>query len=673
MRSLLLIALLLLVFELNAQEEEETILEERIEWISQELEGEDLDLTTLTELYRKRIRNPLDLNSFRLDDMAQLYLLNPDEIRAIIWYRETYGGFETIFELKAVQGLSLQKAKLIAPFVGLNLPQASGYRKKSLKYARHQLIARTTRVLEEKLGYSNGVYAGDPNRMYLRYRLRKSDFLSIGFTAEKDPGEAFGSKGFDFNSAHLMIENIGPVKRFIVGDYQAQFGQALNLWSGFGFRKSPMQVLQTQRFARGLLPYTSTDENNFLRGAAVEFEWKSVQLHAFYSRKKIDGNISSADNLSENVLGFSSIQSSGLHRTEGEIEDKDAIGEEIAGAVVEFNAANFQIGVVNYMSRYDAEFDRDLSLYNQFDFDSSFNFVSGLYYRAALGKVQIYGEGSRSINGGLAMVQGILLPLHERFRLNYYFRHFETDYQNLLSNALSEKSRISNESGHYFGIEILPVSGVRIQAFADLYEFPWLLYRIDAPSDGAEFSLMTEWQVSRKLKAIALYRYEEKSENSSVADENIRPVVDESLHQLRLQVHLEINENWSLRNRLSFRGYGKDVGNSEGTSFYQDIYYQSSNAKWGAKFRYALFNTDGYDSRIYTYEHDLLYQFSVPAYDGVGYKSYLLLRWLPSKNIRWEVKLSRLGRRDVRELGSGNETIALPRRTEIKTQLILSL
>jgi hypothetical protein len=40
-----------------------------------------------------------------------------------------------------------------------------------------------------------------------------------------------------------------------------------------------------------------------------------------------------------------------------------------------------------------------------------------------------------------------------------------------------------------------------------------------------------------------------------------------------------------------------------------------------------LFNTDDWDSRIYTYENDLLYSFSIPSLAGRGSRSYIMLKY----------------------------------------------
>ena len=58
----------------------------------------------------------------------------------------------------------------------------------------------------------------------------------------------------------------------------------------------------------------------------------------------------------------------------------------------------------------------------------------------------------------------------------------------------------------------------------------------------------------------------------------------------------------------------------------QDINYTYRKIPLTIWFRYCLFNTDSWDSRIYTYENDLLYSFSIPAFSGEGSRSYIMAK-----------------------------------------------
>jgi len=43
--------------------------------------------------------------------------------------------------------------------------------------------------------------------------------------------------------------------------------------------------------------------------------------------------------------------------------------------------------------------------------------------------------------------------------------------------------------------------------------------------------------------------------------------------------------------------------------------------------RYVLFDTDSYDTRIYSYENNALYVFAVPAYFYQGSRAYAMIRY----------------------------------------------
>ena len=66
---------------------------------------------------------------------------------------------------------------------------------------------------------------------------------------------------------------------------------------------------------------------------------------------------------------------------------------------------------------------------------------------------------------------------------------------------------------------------------------------------------------------------------------------------------------------------------SRGFNLCQDINYIFRKIPVTVWFRFCLFSTDDWASRIYTYENDLLYSFSVPALAGSGSRSYLMVKW----------------------------------------------
>ena len=117
---------------------------------------------------------------------------------------------------------------------------------------------------------------------------RSSDKLQFGITMEKDAGEPFFRKGnkygFDFYSAHIFLQNVSVFKAIAVGDYQLSFGQGLAMNTGFAMMK-PQNSVSIYKHASGLRPYSSANENNYMRGIATTINCKVLDLTLFYSYK----------------------------------------------------------------------------------------------------------------------------------------------------------------------------------------------------------------------------------------------------------------------------------------------------------------------------------------------------------------------------------------------------
>ncbi|MEM9024527.1 MAG: hypothetical protein AAGB22_12345, partial [Bacteroidota bacterium] len=356
---------LLLAGHVHAQrsgsQQREQIIEQRIELIAESLEAEEIDFTTLFDELNTFYEHPINLNRTTQDELERLRLLSDFQILSLMDHIDQTGKLVNIYELQAIRGFDRESIRLILPFVKVS--EASSNARITLSDLRkdgdHMLMLRYIRLLEEVEGASpiedsllaenpNRRFLGSEDRLYARYRFTYLNRISVGFTAEKDAGEEFfsgtQSGGFDFYSGHVFVRDFGFVKQLALGDYQIQLGQGLTFWSGLGFGKSS-DVLNIKRNAPVIKPYTSVDENRFLRGGATTVGWKNWELTGFYSNRQIDANIIEADtNENEPALVVSSFQSSGLHRTPGEVLDKDAIEETNYGMHLAYNTRRLTVG-----------------------------------------------------------------------------------------------------------------------------------------------------------------------------------------------------------------------------------------------------------------------------------------------------------------------------------------
>ena len=85
--------------------------------------------------------------------------------------------------------------------------------------------------------------------------------------------------------------------------------------------------------------------------------------------------------------------------------------------------------------------------------------------------------------------------------------------------------------------------------------------------------------------------------------------------------------------------------------------------------RYALFDTDDYDTRQYVFEQDVLYAFSVPALYGRGTRAYLLAQIQATRHLTLWLRYADTHYRHQNTIGSGLDEIQGNARNEVKAQM----
>ena len=139
-------------------------------------------------------------------------------------------------------------------------------------------------------------------------------------------------------------------------------------------------------------------------------------------------------------------------------------------------------------------------------------------------------------------------------------------------------------------------------------------------------------------------------------------------HRVRIQFNNIVSKSLELRNRLEFSFFSDINGTSNGVLFYQDVIFKPFGSSFSMTGRVAIFDTDNFDSRIFAYENDLLYEFSIPSYRDRGIRYYINLRQNILRNLTAEFRIARTYL-DRGTHGSGNEAIEGQYRTEVKAQL----
>lgn len=630
----------------------------------------------LVEWLTERIEDPLDLNTASVEALARLPSLTPVVAERIVQRRATVGPYTVRSELLDIEGLSDLAYRSARPFLTVPAPQEDP--DSAWSPFRGRLVQRVTRRIDVGRGYATDstrtTYAGSPSRVYTRLQVRSPDRLHLNVTMEKDPGEAFAwqpdasTYGFDHVSAHATMQNLGPITTLVVGDYSAAFGQGVALWRSFSFSKGRDVISPIVRHGGGLSSYGSTEENRFFRGVGASVRLHNrVSLTVFGSSRSLDATRTDGE---PSRSAVTSLSTSGLHRTPTERKQKDAVRETLIGGALEWTGPGLHMGIAGLQGRFDLPLDPTGAPHRRFDFTGQRHDVITAYANATMGAVHAFGEGARDEAtwagiGGLLIDQGTAAAVVS-------LRRFPHHFTALHGRAFGERGDPpQNESGVYLGLRVHPAPSWQVSGYVDQYMFPWLQFATPRPSSGRDMRLLVEHAPRSWLDYYVQVRSETREEGVIIDQpggrkvEGLRPATRRSL-----RLHGEYAFSPRLRFRMRVEGvrHTQAEARRSGVLLYQGARWRP--VSWlRLDTRWALFDTDGFATRIYAYEHDLLYTFSIPVFSSRGARHYVLLRMQPTRRLDIELKYGATRYRDVASVGSGLDEVRGQRIREVRAQV----
>ena len=699
------------------------LLIEQVERLAEDSD-EDIDYEDLLENYIFFSENPVNLNSEEVMQLVELRLLTVFQFEELQKYRRYYGDFLFLDELEMVEGFDEPTIAIIRPVVCIEKDQSKDKitLNKMARYGKHQIVGRYEQILEKQQGYlpiddstllakPNSRYLGSPQKYQLKYTYNYRNKVRAGFVLEKDAGEMFftdkvsdtiqkllGSqyhRGFDFVGFHLYAKDLGIVKAAVLGDYQLAFGQGLTLWSGLSFGKAGAGS-SVMKQGRGITPKGSASEYAFMRGAAVTIGNGPFSGTLFYSNRMIDANISVADTLDNEAELVSSLQETGYHRTIGELLDRHAIRQQVVGGHLSYAIAHFEIGYTAHHTWLSAPLELRPSHYNQFYFQGQSLTNQGLDFKYVKGKYAVFGEMAMSYNNDAKVVEPVETPTQTQTALRQaqgsfafagligltvkpagylnftiLYRDYGKAYQNLLGNAFGEGSRNQGQRGIYLGVEAAPAPYWNVLAYADQFQFTWLTSQVNAPSRGHDYYLRISHSFNKRANAYLQFRSKTKMKNSTDAFVFSHYPVFYTKNAVRFNINYQIGRDFHGSNKAEYAHYyNEDGSNEHGYFLCQDIAYKPEYKPYSLSFRYAIFDAKDYNARIYAYESDVLYSFSVPALYGKGMRIYLLGKVKLFNALTLYARIGRTIYSDRDEIGNGLTLIEENHKTDIKIEMI---
>ncbi|MCW3111701.1 MAG: hypothetical protein JWR18_97 [Segetibacter sp.] len=656
-------------------------MEQQIENLAAQQDGEPEDDSYFQTLEYYR-RNKLNLNTAGESELKELRFVSDLQIQTFLLYRKVLGNLISIYELQAVPGWDLTIIQKLLLYVKVgNVLSFSSNLKDRLTSGQHSLLLRMQQVLEKSNGFNRPDsisirYPGSATKIMFRYKYNYRNIFQFGVTGDKDAGEMFfrGSQkqGFDFYSFHLFARKLGVVKHLALGDFTVNLGQGLIHWQSMAFKKSA-DITAVKRQADILRPYNSPGEYNFMRGVGITVGVKHFDFTTFASLRKIDGTVN-ADTSQTNDDYISSILNSGYHRTITEVSKKNAITQTAIGGNVSYRQNSLHVGVNAVAFKFSAPLIRNNFLYNTYairgDRWVNYSFDYSYTYR----NVHFFGEAAIDKHHSRAFVGGLLASLNEKVDASLVYRNIEKSYQTLYGNAFTESAYPTNEKGLFTGLSLRPTPLLKIDAYADVFSFPWLRYRVDAPSKGSEYLLQLSFRPNRQIEFYTRLKNESKEINRSGLDvathfADVRP-----RQSWRTQIVYKISRQITYSQRLELLWFDHNRANAseQGYLMYVDCKYKPLSQPMSLQGRLQFFQTKGFDSRIYAFENDVLYSFSIPQFIGKGFRYYLNFKSDISKKMIIWFRWAQTIYGNQNSISSGLDQIIGNKRSEIKVQFLYS-
>lgn len=555
-----------------------------------------------TDLYTLH-ESPIDLNNTSDEELTQLYFLSPQQIDAILAYAYRHP-FESLYELRLIPELADYEIRDLLPFVQITNHQSlitnELYAKEVFAKAHHEII---TRIDARNIEAYEGT---DPIYTQFRYRFDFRRRVTFGVQLRRPAGGFARDLQY---GAYLQLNDIAPhLHTLVAGNFQASFGQGLVLAPVFHAGKS-MYVTSIGQQREGLRYYSSVDGQG-LHGAGAALRWKwnkttRLDVSALYSMRRAN------DSTWHHLLGANLT----LRHKKLQVE-MTAIENLWSDSIHPYTNA-----------KYNRHYFRGR---NQAVIGASFRYNHGWFDAfAELATAQnheIINQQSQIKNQkwGIGTIVGCRFYPTNGVSLLALYRYYSPYFDNALGYAFSETSRIGDENGGYLGFDITRLRNWRFIGYGDIFYFSGYKYGLGDATRTLGYDAMAEAQyykpLNSKLSTLNFTIRLRAKQKGEQATYSARFLFDWSRGGWSLRTTLDAN----LTNQQSI---------PYGVSIAQDIAYDFSTpytlhpTPLSIRLRLQFFDAQNWTNRIYCYEHDVLYAFSIPAVYGLGGRAYLCLRW----------------------------------------------
>ncbi len=689
MLKLLLIICFVAIYPVNNTNAQTLSWEDFLDRLSSDEESEYMNWEYLYDDLCELHDHPLNINTVTKEQLEQLPFLSAMQVENILAYVYSYGPMQTLGELQLVEEMDFETRQLLSLFVyaeGAGEKSRKLSLKNVLRYGKHELTTRLDIPLYERAGfkeYSDSILAKYPNRKYVgdpyyhsvRYQFHYGNNVYVGFTAEKDPGEAFftaDKKGYDFYSYYFMLKDIGNLKALVIGNYRLNFGQGLVLNTDFSLGKvSALSSISSLN--KGIRKHSSTSETGYFRGIAAAYRIGHVVVTGFYSNTKFDATLKQDSTVMDDPF-ITSLKTDGYHRTQLEISKKNNCSNELFGGNLDYSYKGLHIGLTGVYNVFNRVLNPSDDAYKKYYARGKEFYAYGVNYSYFHHRFTFAGETAFCNGGGVATLNTLQWQVLRDYKLVLIHRYYSKDYNALYASSFSESSGVQNESGMYIGVEATPFAKIKITGYFDFFRFPYLRYQASVPSSrGIDGMFQVVWSPNDKTSFLLKYRYKNKGKDFKLSDSGKKGIDTEEKHKLRFQWQYKPVDVLGLKPTFDYSqvDFIKNESSDCGYMITQNVAYKPHSFPLSMDFSAGYFSTDSYDSRLYIYEKGLLYSFSSTSFYYQGMRLTAMMRCDVNSWLTFIAKYGCTRYFDRETIGSSQQLIDGKSKQDIQLQLRL--
>lgn len=630
---------------------DESIISDVLEYIQAESNEQQIDLNLITDALIQASENPIQLNKATIEELESLPFIDPLMAQNIVQYIAEFGAIQSYSEVMRIDGISLQMARFIQSFTTLDnsaVISTQGLVTETDR-ARSEISFLTTESFPKRNGFSGGAdakFKGHPRRYYIRAKHQINNSITLGIISEQDAGEPWKKKP-DFTSFYGQINfKKGLIKTITLGDFHINFGQNVLIGPTFALSKSPY-IGTWYRSGKTIKPNTSTTESGFRRGIATSMNYRKYSATLFGSFETLDINTGNNDSAVGNI------NLSGLHRTESELNKRHNSQQFVIGIVNELSWKKLTIGLGYIHATRQYTFIDDQTDYASISVHSKYRLNKGL----------IFTEIAKDlINNSVAASGGIIYSLSPELNFASHYRNYARNYDNPFANALKNSTTTANEKGVLTGLEISPNKSINLNVYIDQYYKQSETIGVSLTEESTDFLTQIKWTKKRKWETYIRFRKRLSPTSNSISTDAIPSTEVGRSSTLRLNNVFQASGSWRLSQRIEYRW---NSNHSTGLLIFSDVQWRPKDIPWAIDIRYAVFDTDGFDGRLYAYEASLPYSFSIPAYYNRGTRKYIKVKYSGFRNLSLWLQYGVWNYTNVNTISSGDNLIDSNVRREI--------